>query len=427
MNFLAKLKKRKKIYGVLSKLYYWTRERQCLYKCLLKLWAWINPQKELRQYSLMGVREYCDIISKVVSIVEQSQEREVLVPAYYKLSPEKRVPCVSPSVYTVDLANVGIIGSNSFLLKDNNCLYDMYSVDYLDRYDLRFESLKSIDKEGRAAILYTNTNEIIDEGILLIGFGSFNYFHLTVELMSKLYHIDRDPKNKITPLIVDEIVLNVSQYRKLLDVMNIHHRPIIALKRRYKYEVKKLTYVSDCSWMPINIKNSCSLICDDFLLSADSIRYVRETVMRNLGIVGSNTKKRVFVSRKSQHNSRIVNENEIIHLFVQYGFQVIYPETLSLTEQVEIFSEAEYIASSSGAALTNLIYCSKRTTLICISPKQHSFSLYSTIGNMFGLSLIFLNADIAARGSKTSGDQLIVDVDYCAELLNELFNNESGE
>ena len=72
-------------------------------------------------------------------------------------------------------------------------------------------------------------------------------------------------------------------------------------------------------------------------------RWFRERIYTQVGVTGQLPRRRVFISRRSMRSRRIVNEPEIEHFLTELGFEVCLPESLSVAEQVTLFSETELI------------------------------------------------------------------------------------
>ena len=97
----------------------------------------------------------------------------------------------------------------------------------------------------------------------------------------------------------------------------------------------------------------------------------------------------IYISRLSLKNSRISNEKEIVELMNVLGVKVVYPERMSFKEQVLLFNSTDVIIGASGAALTNVIFAEKNTTLISLIPKKYEFHGYSSLAFICGLKTIF--------------------------------------
>lgn len=81
--------------------------------------------------------------------------------------------------------------------------------------------------------------------------------------------------------------------------------------------------------------------------------------------------RRIFVSRKNDTKKRIM-ENRLVteELFHEFGFEIVTPETMSFTEQVELFSECEIVVGESGAGMANVIFCDPGTKILEIQPEN---------------------------------------------------------
>jgi capsular polysaccharide biosynthesis protein len=78
--------------------------------------------------------------------------------------------------------------------------------------------------------------------------------------------------------------------------------------------------------------------------------------------------RRLFVSRRHFPGRQLVNEAQVIDLFERYGFEVVFPEELSLLEQARLFASASAVSGVKGAALTNTVFCPPETVVIVMSP-----------------------------------------------------------
>ncbi len=56
---------------------------------------------------------------------------------------------------------------------------------------------------------------------------------------------------------------------------------------------------------------------------------------------------------------KIINEAKIVELVKSHGFQVVFCEDLSYSQQVQLFAEAELVVGMHGAGLVNQIYMSE--------------------------------------------------------------------
>ena len=75
----------------------------------------------------------------------------------------------------------------------------------------------------------------------------------------------------------------------------------------------------------------------------------------------------------------------------KYGFVFVDTGSLSVVEQVLLFSHAEIIAGSSGAAFTNLMFCKRGTKAIIFMPVKSPLSCFSSLASAVGVSAIYFS------------------------------------
>lgn len=66
--------------------------------------------------------------------------------------------------------------------------------------------------------------------------------------------------------------------------------------------------------------------------------------------------RKIFLNRKSTFQRTIKNMDELLPILREHGFEIIYAEDLSYSEQVRLFSEVRFFVGIHGAGLTNLLH-----------------------------------------------------------------------
>jgi capsular polysaccharide biosynthesis protein len=101
--------------------------------------------------------------------------------------------------------------------------------------------------------------------------------------------------------------------------------------------------------------------------SAPQLKHTREYLLQKLQLTPQPTRK-LYVSRQDATCRRVINEAELRPLLHAEGFEILYLENLSFTEQIQSFSEAAVIMGPHGAGLTNLLFAGKHTQIIELLP-----------------------------------------------------------
>ena len=145
----------------------------------------------------------------------------------------------------------------------------------------------------------------------------------------------------------------------------------IAMKWRTLYYLPLLNLI------PPNFKNIDDIRFNDCLFHLDSITFLRNTLLPKMGV--TNSKKRIFLSRKNASSRRNYNESEMVKIFEKYDFEIVCPETYAIAEQIYLFNNADFIAGVSGAAFTNILFCNPGCKILCMNSAQNELSVFSTI------------------------------------------------
>lgn len=108
------------------------------------------------------------------------------------------------------------------------------------------------------------------------------------------------------------------------------------------------------------------------------------TIGHALRTPGPGRAARIFVPRAENLQRRCRNSSAVEELFTAHGFVTVYPERLSLGEQVDVFASAEVVAGYAGSALFNSIYSRPGGTRIVIAPDTYNASNEYLISSVKG-------------------------------------------
>jgi hypothetical protein len=95
-------------------------------------------------------------------------------------------------------------------------------------------------------------------------------------------------------------------------------------------------------------------------------------------------KRRLLVLRKGPTRT-IVNIKRVRSFLSSHGFESIYLEGMSVTDQIVLFQNAEFIVSPHGAGLSNLVFCEPGTKVIEFMPMVEMRPFFWLISEKLGL------------------------------------------
>ena len=143
------------------------------------------------------------------------------------------------------------------------------------------------------------------------------------------------------------------------------------------------------------------------------IRGVRALLLEALGYSAEQAgSERVYLSRGKARMRKIANEDGVINLLAESGFQVIYAEDLSFEQQVELFSKTRYLVSNHGAGLTNMLFMPEGAALLELRHQTDATNnCYFTLASAIGLSYFYQICPPDNDNQDPHSANLIVDLD----------------
>ncbi len=382
---------------------------------LISLRHWIQKEcGRLRIYPSCEVVHYVQGCGGSIRIMEKAKKRTVYMPKYFEKKEGRAKQYHSDAIYVAELRNVCVVGGSDLMLAGHKFLSDVFCKD--SRVDIRFGCIKKA-WNNRVLVAEPSDYKVIEQAISLLGAASFNYFHLLMEILPRLFFLNACKEFRTYPILVDEVVLKIPQYAALLRYIDQYDHKVIAVRKDEGLYVRQLAYVSNFSWMPVNLKDRRDILPYDFRFT----KTVLENIRRCIPLYDQKPPwRKLFLSRKHTGAVRLINETAICAIFMEYGFEVIYPEELSLEQQVECFGQAACIVAASGAAFANMVFCQKGTRVGCIIPLTHRFYMYSTIAYLLELEPVFLDADITKRTACTASDEFVLEEAYARRYAESL-------
>jgi hypothetical protein len=91
-----------------------------------------------------------------------------------------------------------------------------------------------------------------------------------------------------------------------------------------------------------------------FVFSPRAYRWLGNRIRSNVEPHGESTK--IFISREKAEERHVVNQEEVMDVLCDRGFDTYVLEEMNFREQVRLFEAAEIVVAPTGAGLTNMIY-----------------------------------------------------------------------
>jgi len=221
----------------------------------------------------------------------------------------------------------------------------------IQRVQLRSEDPNSpllMNRKSNAELRIPISVPDIDTPALLIG-GMNQYYHNTVEFLSSLAIAETLGVGTDLPLVVNDD-LGPFQ-RELLSLLGYGPDRLIPVRADAPVRFRNLT-------VPSRLVRGGRWV--DPLVPT----WYRRRLVASSATAGAD--RRLYLSRAGTSRRRIANEDELTTMLSQHGYAVVRPETLTVREQIDLFSRASHIVGASGAAMTNMLYAAPGAHIVTI-------------------------------------------------------------
>ena len=250
--------------------------------------------------------------------------------------------------------------------------------------------------------------KIVKSGIMIAALYSYNYFHAVLDNLIRLLAVDECDIPGDAVFIVDSVIYKYESLKKIFDVLTEKsNRQVVLLEKRELLHVDTLYYITHVNEFVIKIDNWKLGRYDDYTFDWFYMQQLRERLLA-LKKTDISFGSRVFISRKNIPR-RSFNEAELMDSIKEYGFVSVCPEEFCLEDQIALFNNADVIVSSSGAAMTNLLFCKPGSKALIIEGMKHQSSMYSLIPAKIGMYNLHYSIQIPVNGKVDENFSLDVD------------------
>lgn len=168
-----------------------------------------------------------------------------------------------------------------------------------------------------------------------------NYGHWIIECLPRLHLAARAGLLDGARVTVQTTPTMETLYRESLAVLGIAADRIVWLNHR-EVVFEELVYPTPITQQPL-VKSP---------LVIEAAFHLRDRI----GPPAEPLPERIYVSRNRSGRRRLANEEAVVALLSERGYQVVHPETESFARQVQIFAAARFVVGGMGAALSNLAF-----------------------------------------------------------------------
>lgn len=328
-----------------------------------------------------------------------------------------------PKPYVAKLKDVVILPGSSIILDNSGrALSDEIDLS-VRRFGLPPKHLTIEALDGPCLHIDSEnvTTQQIFSGIHLLKEHEANYFHWIVEVLPRLFLCEKLALDHQIPILVsDDLHTNLYD---LLERVREPRRAILKLEKSSWYRIQNLTYPSDLSRILDVYDRPPST--DTTYIPVALLSEMASSIKKTARATMTAQKKRIFLKRSSTLR-RLLNEADIEKMLVDYDFETINLNEMSIEDQICLFLQVDVVVGPSGAGMTNMIWCEPPTKFLILH-SDHPFKKYpywDALGRVSDSQIYYFSGPRAfnVTGHYEAHDDYSVDLQALRHRLEALLN-----
>lgn len=140
--------------------------------------------------------------------------------------------------------------------------------------------------------------------------------------------------------------------------------------------------------------------------SPHAVAWLRARFLGNAPRADAAPGRRLYVTRRDATHRRILNEDALIQVLQQRGFEIVCPGDLSVADQIELFRQAAVVVAPHGAGLTNMVFAPPGAVLIELFGDNYINGCFWALANVCGHRHAFLTGPATEMNYPIAPDRL---------------------
>jgi hypothetical protein len=304
--------------------------------------------------------------------------------------------------YVAEVPNARIFGESSIILTgDGIALSDTGGHRrYGKCVNFIYEDIVLAQKKNQLVLEFSDyKSRKVKEAIFLSGMASGAFGHWLPEFLPKLNFLMNHPDYNHLPIIVDAGMPR-SHFEHLKRLSN---NSLILLENKESILCERLLVSPSPTFFPREVFPGSKIPMKDMLpLAKSAMEFIRG---QEVGCPAELRSRRLFISRLNSHGRNLINEEEIFLNLKGLHFERVFPEEMSVSEQIELFKQAEVVVSPNGSALLNLIFSNTETKILILSQANlHNWGTFQGVMESLGYKPLWVCGDYALAETQKHSD-----------------------
>jgi len=140
-------------------------------------------------------------------------------------------------------------------------------------------------------------------------------------------------------------------------------------------------------------------------------QWMRNRMLSNVPYTETKFPERVYISREDATDRRVLNKKRLSRLLNAYDIHTYSLSSLSVREQIDLFSQAELVISPHGAGLTNILFADQAAVIEMFGQRKR---------NMYDRMAEHLDHDYRMIQCKQSGVDIVPKMSDMEQAIQDL-------
>jgi capsular polysaccharide biosynthesis protein len=240
--------------------------------------------------------------------------------------------------------------------------------------------------------------------------NSSNFFHWFLDVLQKLEHLEE--------------VIKKDSSRNFLVLIPANHDTTFMHLSMSAFNI-------ECKWLK---KNEIALVKNIAVIPdiAPTGNYHQRTINKlseRLRIYfkkyenNKNSYSKIYITRKNAKKRKIINEEDLLPILIEFGFTIVDFDLLSFSEQVSFIINADVLVSLHGAGLTHMLWMRPKGKVLEIRARDdYQNNCYFSLASDLGYEYNYVLSDKIDSRKTTQLSDFIVNKKHFRDKITNMLS-----
>ncbi len=212
--------------------------------------------------------------------------------------------------------------------------------------------------------------EYADEDVIYLGFLANHFGHFIVESLRRLWiYLDRNQDKKAVYISDGKC-----QFLEIIELFGLKKENLLLIEKPTRFR-------------SVTVPEASHIITS----KSYNVKY-NETYKRIIENSTGYGYDKIYLSRGRFAQSKVYGEEVVEKIFEENGFKIVYPETLTIVEQIGLMKNCKHLAGIQGSALHLSLFAPDGIELTCLYRCSSIFNVQELVNKMKNIKVYNIEA-----------------------------------